>query len=742
MNRLKNYFNSFAVQLLILHVRRNVLILLPWVALFAIILNGFGSSFGIPFLFLDPEYMGKVNYWSFFLIGGTLGGFIMTFQISSYILNSFRFPFLATLQQPFATYVINNSVIPGAFLLLYLIRIALFQVNSQMAGTTQIIVNLLALILGLTFTILIVASYFFRTNQTLPYILVKKKKKGEQVYERLEMKQELNWESVQKASRVWPVHNYLNKNLRTRLVRGVEHYDERLLLAVFRQNHYNALFVEIFSLAALIALGYLIENPVFIIPAGASIFLLFSTVIMLIGAFNYWTWGWRTLSFLLLMAFISVLIQLGAFNYQSKAFGVDYSTKVPYTVERMEEISSFEQIETDRAYTLQMLQNWKEKQSNPKPKMVIVNASGGGHRASFWTYTVMQQLIVTLGDKVMENSILFTGASGGMLGLAYFRELYLRKKNGEAVEFSSNSRYADNIAKDLLNPVTFTIVVNDLFYPWRKFKIGSQTHRKDRGYIFEKYFHLNTENILNKKISDYSGAEFNAEIPMMVLAPVVIRDERKLFISAQPVSYLTRPFDKKGELSHSRVDGIDFREYFAENNADSLRFSTALRMNATYPYILPNVVLPTEPAVEVMDAGIRDNYGFETTMRFLYAFKDWINEHTGGIILVNINSSDAEILGKSFTGRNFFNRVFDPIGNLYSNWTEIQNYHQNYLFYYARDWFNGRAEWVEFNYIPGEKEEAASMSFHLNLSEKKDVLEAIDKPENILALQLIEHLLK
>lgn len=742
MTRLKNYFYSFAVQLFILHLRRNVLLLLPWVVLFAIILNGFGSSFGIPILFLDPEYLGKVGYVSFFLIGGALGAFIMTFQISSYILNSFRFPFLATLERPFATYVINNSVIPLAYLVLFLVNIARFQIGSELATTTETILSLLSLLGGFIFLILIVASYFFRTNKSLPYILVKKKKKGEQVYERLEMKQEFNWESVQRASRVWPVHNYLNKSLRTRLVRGVEHYDERLLVAVFRQNHFNALFVQIFSLVTLIALGYLIEYPVFIIPAGASIFILFSTVIMLIGAFNYWTWGWRTLSFLLLIGFISLLIEFGAFDYQNKAFGLDYTEIVPYDEESIHNHVTFDQIEADRSHTILILNNWLRKHNaEQKPKMVIVNASGGGHRASFWTFKVMQELEKTLGDKLMNSTVLFTGASGGMLGLAYYRELFLQKTQGKN-DSITHRKYAENISKDLLNPITFTIVVNDLFYPWRKFTYGQNTYRKDRAYVFEKYFHLNTDQVLEKRLADYHEPEFNMQIPMMVLAPVIIEDERKLFISAQPVSYLVRPFDNNGELSHSTADGIEFRSFFRQNNADSLRFSSALRMNATYPYILPNVSLPTSPRVEVMDAGIRDNYGFETTARFLYAFKEWIKTHTSGVVIVNINSSDARLLGEEYSKRNILDRLLNPIGNLYSNWTEIQDYHQNHLFYYVRDWFDGQADWIDFNYIPGEKDETASMSFHLNQREKNNIESALEKPENRLAFEYIKEMLR
>ena len=56
--------------------------------------------------------------------------------------------------------------------------------------------------------------------------------------------------------------------------------------------------------------------------------------------------------------------------------------------------------------------------------MVFVCASGGGHRASMFTMAMLQYADSTCGGKLMKQTVLMTGASGGMLGVAYFRELY------------------------------------------------------------------------------------------------------------------------------------------------------------------------------------------------------------------------------------------------------------------------------------------------------------------------------
>ncbi len=63
-------------------------------------------------------------------------------------------------------------------------------------------------------------------------------------------------------------------------------------------------------------------------------------------------------------------------------------------------------------------------------------------------------------------------------------------------------------------------------------------------------------------------------------------------------------------------------------------------MNATYPYVLPNVHLPSMPGIEVLDAGFRDNYGIVSAVRFIHVFKDWILKNTSGVVMVQISSSE------------------------------------------------------------------------------------------------------
>src|SRR5690606_23247311 len=94
------------------------------------------------------------------------------------------------------------------------------------------------------------------------------------------------------------------------------------------------------------------------------------------------------------------------------------------------------------------------------------------------------------------------------------------------------------ISRDLLNPISFTIVTNDLFLPWATFEEGGHQYKKDRGYIFEKALNENTNWLLNKTIGDYAQPEREALIPMVFITPSIVNDGRRLVISPQPVTYM------------------------------------------------------------------------------------------------------------------------------------------------------------------------------------------------------------
>lgn len=123
----KNFIEVFPIQLLVMHLKRNHFLIIIWIFLISIIAGLLGTRYGIPLLFLDPEYFGRVNFLSFYIIGIALGGLFIVWNITSYILNAHRYSFLATLNRPFGVYCLNNAILPALFLIIYLFRIVGFQ---------------------------------------------------------------------------------------------------------------------------------------------------------------------------------------------------------------------------------------------------------------------------------------------------------------------------------------------------------------------------------------------------------------------------------------------------------------------------------------------------------------------------------------------------------------------------------------------------------------------------------------
>ena len=119
---IRGFFNSLPIQLLFLHFRRYQVLLVFWFVLFTTIDGAFMKNYGADSLFLAPEYLGNVTVFSFAFVGIAVGMFIMSWHVTTFILFSRHFKFLAATTKPFLRYCINNSVIPLIFLMFYFLE--------------------------------------------------------------------------------------------------------------------------------------------------------------------------------------------------------------------------------------------------------------------------------------------------------------------------------------------------------------------------------------------------------------------------------------------------------------------------------------------------------------------------------------------------------------------------------------------------------------------------------------------
>ena len=222
---------------------------------------------------------------------------------------------------------------------------------------------------------------------------------------------------------------------------------------------------------------------------------------------------------------------------------------------------------------------------------------------------------------------------------------------------------------------------------------------------------------------------------MLVLAPTISNDGRKLVISSQGVSYLAH------NTNFQQInENIEFRRFFAHQGADSLRFLSALRMSATFPYVFPAANLPSDPPIEILDAGIRDNYGISNTLKFMYSFRHWLHENTSKVIVIQIRDQQKFIDKKAHTGRSLFESISQPAGTFYNTILDIQDYQMEDQLRLAYEWYDGEIEVVEL-ILERSETNPISLSWHLTEKEKQRILRSIQSEYNKKALKHLRNVL-
>ncbi len=309
-----------------------------------------------------------------------------------------------------------------------------------------------------------------------------------------------------------------------------------------------------------------------------------------------------------------------------------------------------------------------------KPPMVIVCASGGGSRSAAWTMRVLLELerrfLNPSPDRVSGprppvalpyHMRLVSGASGGMIGASYY-VASLAEPPGGRIEVARNGYFREgrvdrdpptheelfaDVCKDFLTPATHTLVNRDLFSLFLPLR-----QRYDRGQAIEDAFRKAFHGQLHVPFSKLREGEAAGWRPSLIFAPMLVEDGRQLFISNLGLRSVTQnrafvlgenqtesPTDSEGFGLLSR-EGVEFFKLFP--NATDFTVATAARMNATFPYVLPAVSLPTNPPRRVVDAGYYDNYGVGVVASWLFNHLDWIEKHCSGVVILQIRDGVSE----------------------------------------------------------------------------------------------------
>src|SRR5690606_25088287 len=193
------------------------------------------------------------------------------------------------------------------------------------------------------------------------------------------------------------------------------------------------------------------------------------------------------------------------------------------------------------------------------------------------------------------------------------------------------------------------------------------------------------------------------------------------------------------EYKEALADGLDFMSFFEDQDAQNLRYLTALRMNATFPYIMPAAQLPSDPAFQVMDAGVRDNYGVQISIRYLIAFRQWILQTTSGVVFGQIRDNNKYEQSQMKTIRSSWEKTMSPFKSLSSNLIVMQDYVNDSFSEYLKALYGDNINFVDFQMH--QNEDRVSLSWHLTEKEKQYVVQQGSSTDNIAAIKYLKSIL-
>jgi len=740
MKRLLNdIFYSFPVQLFILHFRKYQVLLVFWMILVSTINSGFMKNFGADALFFAPEYLGNINALGAAIVGVAMGVFMMSWNVTTFILHSKRCKFLATTSKPFLKYCINNAVMPILFIIFYFARLFPFDDYKELMSISQILIIIGGIMGGFILLLAISFIYFFGAEKTIVRSIapvVADPQQFKQTYD----------PSVhaQREGFGMKVGYFFTTRFRLAKARNVSHYSQEFLDMIFKRHHLSAIISIVLAFISLVTIGFFLDDTIFQVPAAASIFIFFAVMMAVIGALTYFLQSWSLPFVIVLILFLNILYSNDIIDPRNKAYGLNYTNKTErpvYNKQSLLQLCTPQQVATDKANMLGILENWKKKQTVAKPVMIFINVSGGGLRSGTFVMNTLQQLDSITKGALMQHTMLISGASGGMLAATYYRELYRNNLNSGNTINLHHPNLTDNIAGDLLNPVFSSMIARDIFSPAQKFTVGNYKYVKDRGYAFEQQLNTNTFGLLNIQVKDIAADEKAARVPLMIFNNTVSRDGRKMMIASQPLSFMMKPLLYIADSTFS-PDAVDFNAFFAKQNPGNIRLLTVLRMNATFPYVLPNVWLPTAPVIDVMDAGLRDNFGQETSLRFIENFRDWIQQNTGGVLVLQLRDRTKDNWQQPFESKDITDILVKPATMLQHNWYKLQDYAETDQYNYMHSNGDSILQHITFMYVPENEEQGAALNFHLTAREKRDVIASFNNSFNQDAVKKVLALLK
>jgi len=205
-----------------------------------------------------------------------------------------------------------------------------------------------------------------------------------------------------------------------------------------------------------------------------------------------------------------------------------------------------------------------------------------------------------------------------MVASAYFTALQGAGKHGHIVDTLEEDIATANakitwfpLDHDSLSPVAQELVQRDipaLLWPGHT--------ARDRGIVLEEQW----GTLGGTTFDTLERQERRGAAPFLVLTPTIVETGAPLF------------------LSNLDLFDLGAAQLLCEHpEAKAMSLATAVRLNATFPYVSPAVAIPTSTQggrERLVDAGYFDNYGLGSALAILSmtAVRRWIEQETSGIV--------------------------------------------------------------------------------------------------------------
>jgi hypothetical protein len=155
---------------------------------------------------------------------------------------------------------------------------------------------------------------------------------------------------------------------------------------------------------------------------------------------------------------------------------------------------------------------------------------------------------------------------------------------------------------------------------------------------------------------------------------------------------------------------------------------------------MPMITMPTKPEIQLMDAGIRDNYGGKVTVDYLFANSEWIEKNTSGIVIIETRDTKRVLNDEAYNEISLIDKITMPFGNMITNFTRTQDFDQEQLMKLCAKSFKFPVDIVSFN-LRETTNDRISLSWRLTKREKKKIDQAFYSKENRQSFEKLKKLL-